>query len=205
MSIYDNTSELENILAAVNALPNAGGSTPTPEAVEQATPSITVSASGLITAKATQAAGYVAGGTKSATKQLTTKGATTITPGTAVKTAVAAGTYVTGDIKVAAVQSGGSGTVETCSLTFDMSKTSENSIYVYYATVENGAVTLGGKRIETTTSITVVKNTPLFLQYDVYDEYSNLAPTANANMEIMFDIFWGFTITGDATITADTY
>ena len=37
----------------------------------QATPTITVGANGLITASATQSAGYVASGTKSATKQLT--------------------------------------------------------------------------------------------------------------------------------------
>ena len=74
-----------------------------PEAVDQATPVITVSESGLITAKATQEAGAVAAGTKSATKQLTTKGATTITPGPSEQTAVAAGTFVTGDIKVAPV------------------------------------------------------------------------------------------------------
>lgn len=68
----------------------------------QATPSISVSSGGLITASATQGAGYVAAGTKSATKQLTTKGATTITPTSSVQTAVAAGTYCTGDILVAA-------------------------------------------------------------------------------------------------------
>jgi hypothetical protein len=48
----------------------------------------------------------VASGTKSATKQLTTKGGTTITPGTSEQTAVSAGTYVTGDIKVAATAGG---------------------------------------------------------------------------------------------------
>ncbi len=74
-----------------------------PDSVVQATPVITVSESGLITAKATQEAGAVAAGTKSATKQLTTKGATTITPGPSEQTAVAAGTFVTGDIKVAPV------------------------------------------------------------------------------------------------------
>ena len=37
----------------------------------QATPSITVDANGLITASATQTAGYVSAGTKSGTKQLT--------------------------------------------------------------------------------------------------------------------------------------
>lgn len=61
----------------------------------QATPSIEVSSAGLITAKATQSAGYVAAGTKSGTKQLTTQGAQTITPGTADKT-IASGRYLTG-------------------------------------------------------------------------------------------------------------
>ena len=69
----------------------------------QATPSIEVSGTGEITASATQSAGYVSAGTKSATKQLTTKGATTITPSTTEQTAVGAGVYTTGDIKVAAL------------------------------------------------------------------------------------------------------
>lgn len=61
----------------------------------QATPGITVSSAGLITASATQTEGYVAAGTKSATKQLTTQGAQTITPGTSNKT-IASGRYLTG-------------------------------------------------------------------------------------------------------------
>lgn len=61
----------------------------------QATPSITVSPSGLITAESTQSSGYVESGTKSATKQLTTKAATTYTPGTANQT-ISSGTYLTG-------------------------------------------------------------------------------------------------------------
>lgn len=69
----------------------------------QATPSISVSSTGLITASATQTAGYVSAGTESATKQLTTKAATTITPTSSSQTAVASGTYTTGTITVAAV------------------------------------------------------------------------------------------------------
>ena len=61
----------------------------------QATPNISVSTSGLITASAKQTAGYVAAGTKSATKQLTTQAAQTITPGTSDKT-IASGRYLTG-------------------------------------------------------------------------------------------------------------
>lgn len=63
--------------------------------VIQATPSITVNSAGLITASATQSAGYVASGAKSATKQLPTKSAATITPGASNQT-IAAGTYLTG-------------------------------------------------------------------------------------------------------------
>lgn len=65
------------------------------ESVEQATPTITVSDGGLITASATQEAGLVAAGTKSATKQLTVQAAQTITPGTSNKT-IASGRYLTG-------------------------------------------------------------------------------------------------------------
>ena len=67
----------------------------------QATPSVSVSSEGLITASATQGAGYVAAGTKSATQQLTTQGAQTITPGIVEQTAVEAGRYTTGAVTVA--------------------------------------------------------------------------------------------------------
>ena len=68
---------------------------------EQATPAITVDGSGLITATAEQSEGYVTAGAKSATKQLTVQEAKTVTPGTAEQTAVAAGAYTTGAVKVA--------------------------------------------------------------------------------------------------------
>jgi hypothetical protein len=67
----------------------------------QATPTISFnSATGLITAAATQTAGYVTAGTKSATSQLAFKAATTITPSTTNQTAVSANTYVGGAITV---------------------------------------------------------------------------------------------------------
>lgn len=81
-----------------------------PETVEQATPIIEVSSSGEITATATQTAGYVAAGKKIATEQLTTKGTTTVTPGSTEQIVVQAGTYVTGDIKVSAIPSSDGGT-----------------------------------------------------------------------------------------------
>lgn len=69
--------------------------------VEQATPSISVSSGGLITATAAQVGGIVADGTKSATQQLTTQGAKTVTPSTSTQTAVASGRYTTGAVQVA--------------------------------------------------------------------------------------------------------
>lgn len=70
--------------------------------VTQPTPAITVSSSGLITAKGTQStSGYVASGTKTATKQLTTQSGKTITPGTSQQTAVASGRYTSGNVLVA--------------------------------------------------------------------------------------------------------
>ena len=69
----------------------------------QATPSIEVNSSGLITAKTTQPAGYVAAGTKSGAKQLTTQAAKTVTPTKSEQTAVAAGVYTTGAVKVAKI------------------------------------------------------------------------------------------------------
>ena len=99
MSIVNvNTEKLLDILEKVQDLPKPLNS------VEQATPTIAVSSTGLITASAIQGAGVVSAGTKSATKQLSTKGATTITPSDSEQTAVNAGTYVTGDIKVGAAQ-----------------------------------------------------------------------------------------------------
>lgn len=63
---------------------------------EQATPSIAVSSTGLITASVTQNAGYVRDGTIiKGTKQLTTKAATTYTPTTSNQT-IASDTYLIG-------------------------------------------------------------------------------------------------------------
>lgn len=75
------------------------------QTVTQATPSISVDANGLVTATATQSAGFVDANTKTATKQLTTQGAKTVTPSTSEQTVVASGMYTTGAVKVGAIPS----------------------------------------------------------------------------------------------------
>ena len=84
MSILTNTASLEEILEAVNAIPE-------PIILEK--PKISVDGDiGLITATAND---------KSATYQMSTQAAITITPGTSNKTAVLKGRYTTGVITVA--------------------------------------------------------------------------------------------------------
>lgn len=116
----------------------------------QATPSITVDSGGKITVSATQAAGYVTAGTKTATKQLTVQAAKTWTPGTSNQT-LASGRYLTGtqtikgdaNLKAANIVKGvsifgvtgtaetGGGTgqiLETCSVSMEVSYTSVAAI-----------------------------------------------------------------------------
>ena len=94
-----NTTSLQELLSEVSSLPEPVAAT------TQATPTITVSSAGVITATSTQEEGHVASGTKTATKQLTTQVAKTITPSTSSQTAVASGVYTTGTVKVAAIPS----------------------------------------------------------------------------------------------------
>lgn len=106
--------------------------------VTQATPAITVDAAGKITASATQTAGVVAAGTKSATKQLPVQAAKTVIPSASVQTAVGEGVFTTGIVTVAAVYAVidvtyPSGSVCTCSngsVTLTAKDTTGKAIFV---------------------------------------------------------------------------
>lgn len=119
-ALQNKASASEPVLQAKTVTPSTSSQTVKPDAgyaglsqvtvdaittATQATPSITVNTSGLITASATQTAGYVSEGTKSSTKQLTTQAAKTVTPSTSSQTAVASGVYTTGAVTVAAIPS----------------------------------------------------------------------------------------------------
>lgn len=84
----------------------ASDATATVPTIALATPSVSLNTStGLVTATVTQNAGYVDAGEQSGTKQLTVQAAKTVTPTEAEQTAVAAGKYTTGAVKVAAISS----------------------------------------------------------------------------------------------------
>ena len=105
LDTLDNPASAADLLSPKEMLDANGnkvvGTMPT---VTQATPSITVSSAGKITATATQdTSGYVSAGTKTGTKTLTTQAAKTVTPTKSAQTAVAAGKYTTGAVTVAAI------------------------------------------------------------------------------------------------------
>ena len=107
--LNQNTITIQEILNTVNALP---------EAVEQATPSISVNASGLITATA---------GTKSSTHQLAFQAAKTITPTTVNQIAVSSGYFTGGSVTVKGDSNLVAGNIKSGVSIFGVSGTYEGS------------------------------------------------------------------------------
>lgn len=99
------------------------------ETATQATPSISVSSAGLITASSTQTAGYVSAGTKSATRQLTTQAGKTVTPSTSTQTAVSSGRYTTGTVYVAGSSSLTAANIKSGVSIFGVTGTYEGASY----------------------------------------------------------------------------
>ena len=117
-----------------------------------ATPAISISSDGLITASSAQTAGYVAAKTTTATKQLTAQSAKTITPSSSAQVAVGAGKYTTGDITVSAVPT------ETKTITANGTYSPSNGKYFssVKVAVASDAVALQEKTITPTESTQVV-------------------------------------------------
>ena len=201
---YDGLSQV-----TVSAMPTA----------TQATPSISVSSSGLITASATQTAGYVTAGTKSATKQLTTQAAKTITPSTSSQTAVASGVYTTGAVTVvgdanlvaaniaegvsifgvtgthSGGSSGGGGSVETCTVTISMDGPPQPEIATIYYT---DASTLTVKSITTQeTTLTVPTNTIVAIT-----GWTSMSESSGSCNQLYYGYqYSAYQITGNCTLT----
>lgn len=163
MSATDMVEYLEGITVRTSSNLSASGATVTVPAgyyrsqasksvttATQATPSISVSTAGLITASATQTAGYVSAGTKSGTKQLTTQAAKTVTPTTSEQTAVASGVYTTGAVKVAAMP-----TVERASTTISTSANSSAGILTLTASNNQGTGYVTGANKTATKTVTL--------------------------------------------------
>ena len=149
----------------------------------QATPSITVSGAGLITAKSTQSAGYVSSGTKSATKQLTTQGAQTITPGTSNKT-IASGRYLTGTQTIKGDANLVAANIKKGVSIFGVAGTNEGEDIVQKVISEGTELGTAEKRVSINVSIgdiihVVVKWKPLFSDVPEYSylKYLNDDPS----------------------------
>lgn len=179
-NLENNTTALNALLDAVNSLPSAGSDVPE---VELATPNISVAATGVITASITQAAGKVAGGTKSATLSQTTQAEQIITPGTSDQT-ISAYRYLTGkqtikgdpNLKPENIVSGvsifnvvgtaqaGSGGIaaENCTVELDIQMNDAMAFYMY---VDAGGFVAAGTTYFSFSmvSVEVLKNTLLVI------------------------------------------
>ena len=157
---------------AYNSVIVPSGTASTPATTVTATPSISISNSGLITATASAtksvtpsvSAGWVASGTSgtitvsgSNTSQLTTQAAKTVTPTEAEQTAVASGRYTTGVVKVGAISSSyvGSGITRRTSTDLTVSGATVTAPSGYYASSASKSVASGTAGTPTATKGTV--------------------------------------------------
>lgn len=149
--------------------------------VEGATPDISVSSDGLISASVSNLKGYQAESTtKTTTQQLTTKGETTITPSSASQTAVNSGVYTTGKITVSAVPT------ETKTITAN--GTYSPSAGKYFSSVE----------------VAISGDTPTYQSKTVYPSTSVQTVTADSGYDALSDVTVNAIQTETKSITPTT-
>lgn len=148
--------------------------------VALATPSITVSTAGKITASVSQSAGYVADGTKSATQQLTTQAAKTVTPGTADQTAVSSGRYTTGAVIVKGDANLVAGNIKSGVSIFGVAGTYDNSLEVSTKALNFSSLRPGSSHtvsvngyITISVGSTIIGSTPnlIYVEGIIFDTY----------------------------------
>ena len=153
------------MLQGVTAYSKGTKYTGTIATVEGPTPDISVSSDGLIAASISNPKGYQAESTtKTTTQQLTTKGATTITPSSASQTAVNSGVYTTGKITVSAVPT------ETKTITAN--GTYSPSAGKYFSSVE----------------VAISGDTPTYQSKTVYPSTSVQTVTADSGYDALSDV-----------------
>lgn len=153
------------MLQGVTAYSKGTKYTGTIATVEGPTPDISVSSDGLIAASVSNPKGYQAESMiKTTTQQLTTKGATTITPSSVSQTAVNSGVYTTGKIIVSAVPT------ETKTITAN--GTYSPSAGKYFSSVE----------------VTIAGDTPTYQSKTISPSTSVQTVTADSGYDALSDV-----------------
>lgn len=151
---------------------------------------------GLVTANTSVTAGYTPAQAPSNTLQLSTQSGSTITPTESQQTAVAAGKYTTGDIKVGAISSSyvGSGVTRNDSTDLLVEGATITAPAGYYATNASASVASGSA---TTPATTVTANPSISV-----DTSGLITATASATKSVTPTVSAGYVSTGTAgTIT----
>lgn len=167
--------------------------------VAQATPSISVSSSGLITANAAQDAGHVAAGTKSATKQLTTQAGKTVTPTTNRQTAVSSGRYTTGAVYVAGDANLVAGNIKSGVSIFGVTGNCKTSPRILTITTDMVVTGSNGIDIYTGLKNCILVSIAARIGFYSKNEYSVMGPYTNSGSENRIQ-WWAFLPEGGADI-----